>query len=122
MKKLRLAVILSTCSVLAGCGIGQNAGSDSQQALNYVKKACIEGEPKLTWQERTNFAAKAFALDKGWNKFYESTSSLAGIDAITENPTRWESASGNDGVQIAYINAKMYAIFYAECNKTGVYK
>lgn len=110
-----IPILLLVCLGLTGCGVGGSAENSSEKAIDFVKEACVEGDPKLTWQEITNLAAKAFTLDKSWNKFYESASSLAGIQAMTKVQSSWEDAPGNDGAQIAYINSKAYVVFLAEC-------
>lgn len=123
MKKLLLGMSgLAICAVLAGCGNSGSVAEDSNRAIDLISKACVAGVPELTWQERTNLAAEAFALDKHWDKFYEATSSLASVDLISKNQSEWVNADGNDGLQMAYINAKMYAIYFAECKRLGVFE
>jgi len=118
MKKTQIALLAVTVSILvSGCGVSSPLSNNSEKAQKYVSKACSDSKPARSWQARTNLAAEAYALDKSWNKFYESTSSLAAIDEISKNQSRWENAPGNDGVQIAYLNAKSYSVYVAECTK-----
>ena len=121
MKKFQIALIAVTVSVLvSGCGANTQQSSNSDKAQKYITKACSESKPSLSWQARTNLAAEAYSLDKSWEKFYDATSSLASVDQIAKKPSDWVNADGNDGLQMNYINAKMYSIFVAECTKLVV--
>ncbi len=119
--KKTLAVLcgLVVIALIAGCGETSPLSNDSEKAQKYVSEACGSSKSALSWQERTNLAAKAHAIDKNWNKFYEATSSLAAVDAIGKNQSEWAYADGNDGLHMAYLNAKMYSIYLAECAKIG---
>jgi hypothetical protein len=111
---------LAISALLTSCGENSPLTNDSEKAQKYITKACGSSKPDLSWQARTNLAAEAYSLDKTWEKFYEATSSLAAVDAVSKNPSEWVNADGNDGLQMAYLNAKMYSIYVAECAKLVV--
>jgi hypothetical protein len=117
VKKIQITLYAVIVSVLVtGCGVKSPLSNNSEKAQQLVKRACGDSsKPALSWQARTNLAAEAHALDKSWNKFYEATSSLTAIENISKDKSSWERAPGNDGVQIAYINAKSYSVYVAEC-------
>jgi hypothetical protein len=124
MKKYQAALFAVTlCLLASGCGASSGLSSNSKQAQKYISEACGGTDTtsaELSWQARTNLAAEAYALDKSWEKFYEATSSLASVDLIGKNQSEWANSDGNDGLQMAYINAKMYSIYLAECTKLVV--
>jgi len=121
MRKYQAALIVVTVSVLvSGCGASNTLTSNAEKAQKYILEACGDTNAtgfKLSWQARTNLAAEAYSLDKSWEKFYDATSSLASVDEIAKKPSNWVNADGNDGLQMNYINAKMYSIYVAECTK-----
>jgi hypothetical protein len=121
MKKSLLVLSgLAISILLTSCGETSPLTSDSEKAQKYITKACGSSESDLSWQARTNLAAEAYSLDKTWEKFYEATSSLTAVDAVSKNTSEWVNAGGNDGLQMAYLNAKMYSIYRAECTKLVV--
>ena len=111
---------LAITALLTGCGQTSPLSNDSEKAQKYVTEACGSSKSDVSWQARTNLAAEAYFLDKTWEKFYEAVSSLAAVDAIGKKPSEWANAGGNDGLQMAYLNAKMYSIYLAECTKLVV--
>ena len=119
-KPLVVVCGLAISVLLTGCGETSPLNNDSEKAQKYITKACGSSKSDLSWQAKTNLAAEAYSLDKTWEKFYEATSSLAAVDAVGKNPTEWVNADGNDGLQMAYLNAKMYSIYLAECTKLVV--